>query len=201
MTPELRSKLNHIVTLEGWCEVSKAEFLADVVWQTNAQTVVELGVFGGRSLVSMAMACQAKGSGTVWGIDPWSNAAATEGTNHEANDAWWRNCDLEGVYRRFMEAVLRFNLTRECRWLRMKSQQAKFMFGFESIDVLHQDSNHSEEVSCQEFTDWLALVKKGGIWVIDDTDWATNKKAYESIKAISSETLYDDGHWAAFRKA
>src|SRR5678809_752199 len=118
MSPELHTKINHIPSLQGWCPLDKAQFLAELTVSNNLQAAVELGVFGGRSLIAIAIACQHKGSGFIYGIDPWSNSSALEGTNSEANNEWWRQVDLEAIYRGFIEAVLRFNLTKECRWIR-----------------------------------------------------------------------------------
>ena len=42
--------------LTGWCSVSKAFVLIDLIFQTQAQTIVEVGVWGGKSLVPMALA-------------------------------------------------------------------------------------------------------------------------------------------------
>ena len=61
--------------------------------------------------------------------------------------------------------------------IRCKSEDAACQFTSQSISLLHQDSNHSEEVSCQEVSLWFDKVKIGGYWVFDDTNWSSTMKA------------------------
>ena len=42
--------------LNGWCSVNKAQHLAAMVCALQPVTAVEIGVFGGKSLIPMAMA-------------------------------------------------------------------------------------------------------------------------------------------------
>ena len=49
--------------LEGWCAKDKAATLIDLVLMLKPKIVVEIGVFGGKSLVPIAYALQETGSG------------------------------------------------------------------------------------------------------------------------------------------
>ena len=91
-------------TLEGWCDLEKANTLASAVLSLRPAVTVEIGVFGGKSLIPMALACAACGTGRVIGIDPWDAASSTEGYT-EANADWWKSVDHEAIYRGFTAHV------------------------------------------------------------------------------------------------
>ena len=42
--------------LEGWCTDNKASILIDLILESKPTIIVEIGVFGGKSLVPMAFA-------------------------------------------------------------------------------------------------------------------------------------------------
>ena len=65
--------------LEGWCSEQKASILVELVLKTRPEKIVEIGVFGGKSLVPMACALKENGSGKIYGIDPWSSAESVVG--------------------------------------------------------------------------------------------------------------------------
>jgi predicted O-methyltransferase YrrM len=62
--------------LPGWCTKEKAYTLASLVIGTRPAVIVEVGVFGGRSFLPMALALKELGKGMAIGIDPWSPAAS-----------------------------------------------------------------------------------------------------------------------------
>ena len=47
--------------------------------------------------------------------------------------------------------------------------------------MLHQDGNHSEEMSCLDIELWSNKIKKKGYWLMDDTNWPTTQKAQKLI--------------------
>ncbi len=196
----LADQLDECEQMDGWCDAKKRHILAELVLKSKPETVVETGIFGGKSIIPMALAAKHNHKGIVWGIDPWSREAALEGDHNQADLDWWGKINLEDVYRKFVHWVLRFEVTNECRWLRMTSSMAAPMFFENSIDILHQDSNHSEKVSCWEVEAWQHRLRPGGYWIIDDLDWPTNKKAVEMVRSLSSTCEFENGKWAIFRK-
>lgn len=189
-----------IPTLQGWCTVEKASHLADLVVDRGAGVCVEVGVFGGRSLLAMAFAQRELGRGATWGIDPWSAVASLEGENSPENDEWWSQLDYEDVYRRFVEAVLQHGLLPVCNWMRTKSVTASRLFDDRTVDVLHIDGNHSEFTSVTDVVTWLPKMSPGGIVVMDDADWATTAAAQRLLRQHSS-SVDDRGSYAVFTLA
>src|SRR4051812_46671458 len=87
----------HLPQMHGWCPPEKGIRLAQAIRDTQAELSVELGIFGGRGVLAMAMAHQEQGRGVAWGFDPWTKSAALEGSNDPANDAWWAALDIEAI--------------------------------------------------------------------------------------------------------
>ena len=83
-------KLKSLVkSLPGWCTPEKAQRLFDLVIESNSQITCELGVFGGRSFIPLALAHKQKGTGFALGIDAWKKEASLEGTNSLENNEYW----------------------------------------------------------------------------------------------------------------
>jgi predicted O-methyltransferase YrrM len=130
--------------------------------------IVEIGVFGGASVIPMAMALQAIGSGRVYGIDPWEAGESVVGME-DANYEWWNNLNHEDIYIGFINALIFNKLTNYCIPLRATSEQAAPLF--DVIDMIHIDGNHSEEKSWKDVELYFDKVRSGGIIVFDDISW------------------------------
>jgi hypothetical protein len=191
---------NYVSMMEGWSTPEKCWHLAKTIIDTNAKLTVELGVFGGRGLIAMAMAHRHQNYGIAWGFDPWLWEACVEGKNAPENDEWWKKVDLKSIYKGFVNHVLMHALEEYCYWARLKSQNAVKLFDDDSIDIIHQDSNHSEEISCDEVNRWKNKVKVGGLWFQDDIDWPTTKKAQELIIKSGYERVFTNDKWAVYKR-
>ncbi len=200
MTEETKAKIKrvHDSVIDGWCTIEKAEKLFELVSESDSMLTLEIGVFGGKSLIPMAYAHKLKGTGVILGIDSWSAKASLEGTNDAANNDWWAKIDYPSMYQKCINAIDSNGLD-QCGVMRINSSQAVGLFADNSIDVLHQDSNHSEEITTKEVELYMPKLKKGGYWVSDDTDWATVKKSVEMILSYCKE-VYDGGTFKVFQK-
>jgi len=162
-------------SVEGWCTREKAIKIMESI-PDDATLAVELGVWGGRSLLPIAMKCP----GDVYGIDAWSQDASLEGTNNPLNDEWWEKVDYTRMYRYAQKLMDEYNCDN-VKLLKMKSCQAVRLFDDSTIDFLHQDSNHSRETSCEEVELYHSKVKPGGVWCFDYTNWETTQPAEELL--------------------
>ena len=160
--------------LQGWCSEYKASTLMDLVWLMRPQTIVEIGVFGGKSLVPMAYALKALGTGGIaYGIDPWSSTASAEGQDG-SNEDYWKNLDHDSILSELQNKITVFNLTNQITLVRATSEEAP---PIENIDILHIDGNHSNDASYYDICKWGPLVRKGGMIIFDDITWSTTDKA------------------------
>lgn len=167
---------------DGWCFHAKAYAMAELVLSTNPKLIVELGIFGGRSLLTQALALrQLNTRALIVGVDPWRREAAIEGETGSENEAWWSSVDLDAIHAKFMEHLWGYGLEPYCLIMRCKSHVAVRLFDSHMIDILHIDSNHSELVSCQEVEKWVPCMKHGAYIWMDDLDWTSTKKAQQML--------------------
>ena len=163
--------------LEGWCSIQKAKKMARIVAaiQSESPLCVELGVWGGRSLFAMALALKhCLGKGRADGIDPYAADASLEGTHTGGNNEWWATVDYEKTLKGVQDAIDQLSLRSYVNIIRKRSQDVSSTYKKETIDVLHQDSNHSEEISTTEVALYASKVRRGGYWVFDDINWDNN---------------------------
>ncbi len=182
--------------LEGWTDAERGYELAEMVLKTRPEIIVEIGVFGGRSLVAMALALQQLGRGRIYGIDPWKKQATTE-TEQGANRKWWNSVDLNLIHNKAMKAIWELNLDPYVVIIRSESQFVANLFP--TIDYLNVDGNHSEVASVADITNYLPRVRSGGIVFMDDINWPTTAKAVAMIKESCRE-IKDLGSAKFFEK-
>jgi predicted O-methyltransferase YrrM len=184
--------------VEGWCTPEKAIKILELVELYPPKVCVELGVFGGKSLLPIAVA--AGKQATVIGVDAWAAPAALEGTNDRANDDWWAKIDYEYFFK-YTRALMDMNGCQHVMLWRESSLAVSHKFPTASIDLLHQDSNHSEEISCSEVQLYWNKVSPGGIWIFDDTNWPTTQKAQRLLETKGYSCLHDSGSWKVYQRA
>lgn len=200
-TTELMDRIGaHIPKMQGWCEVIKAQKIANLILSLKPEISVELGVFGGRGVIAMAMTHEFLGKGMAWGFDPWEKGATLEGVTTPEDAKWWSELDIEGIYKGFVGEVIAHNLLSHLNWARIRSDQAYKLFEDGSIGVLHADSNHSELISCGEVENWHKKVKVGGYWISDDIDWLTVWKAQDLLMEKGFEIRENHTKWAVYQK-
>jgi len=195
--PDLLKEIEAAVApLPGWTTVERCFEMADAIFETKPKIAVELGVFGGRTLIAQALAMRASDhGGLVVGIDPWSVHDAIEDEN-EANKKFWGDKEtLEAAHACTMNAIWSRALQGVCIIIRSASQFAAPLFG--EIDQLFIDGNHAEVPCLRDVEIWVPKVRAGGYVFVDDSDWGTTKKGYDRLKEmadvmkIGSEVLAD----------
>lgn len=171
--------------LQGWCSEKKSRALIDTILEYQPVNCVEIGVFGGASLIPMTMALAAVGGeGRIYGIDPWEAVESVVGMGGEGvNFEYWKNLDYEAIYVGFLNELVKNSLTKYCIPLRMTSEKAASLFD-NDIDLIHIDGNHSEERSWLDVELYYDKVKSGGIIIFDDIGWR-EKNANGTQKAVS----------------
>lgn len=156
--------------LDGWCTQPKAHLLASAIIITRPKLVVEIGVWAGRSLFPMAMACREVGQGKVIGIDPWSISASVEGMTGADLD-WWQTVDHEKIYQEFMSNLRRMELEPWIDVKRDKSDNVELDDPRVGIGLLHIDGNHSDQAA-RDVERFASRVNKNGLVFCDDVAWS-----------------------------
>lgn len=156
-------------TLDGWCSVPKAAALAALTTAMNVQLAVEIGVWAGRSLLPVAFAMKAKGSGVIKGIDPYTAAASADGEFGE-NLNWWNNQKMhDDIKAKFWAHVKKFDVIGHVDLIEKTSDSVSFD-GADELDLLHIDGNHQEQ-AIRDAERFGELVRLGGVVVCDDLKW------------------------------
>jgi len=185
--------------LEGWCTKFKASVLMSLIFKTKPQKIVEIGVWGGKSLVPMAFAMKALGRGKVYGIDPWSASESIQGMDG-VNKEWWGSIDHNAIYQGLVRKIAQFQLKSYVKLVRSTSENAPLI---SDIDILHIDGNHSEETSFFDVMKWVPLVKSGGLIIFDDTTWGTTARAVQWLNANYTKIsdYHEDNDWGIWVKS
>lgn len=157
--------------LEGWCSEQKASLLVELILKDRPEKIVEIGVFGGKSLIPMACALRANGQGKIYGIDPWDSQASIEGVQNDANKSWWGSLDHGKIKLGLITKIAQFGLDQQIELIQSTSADASPIY---DIDILHIDGNHSEPTSYFDVTKWVPFVKQGGWIIFDDMSWSEN---------------------------
>jgi len=216
MKRQLIERLKQLERLDGWCTQQKARDLAQLVIDNRPDVVVEIGVYGARSLCALAMACQHTYNGHCTGIDPWTKEAALEGGTTPENDKWWAELDIEKIYRVALSNIKTLGVEDFVTIERRHDVDALQLFKDEEINLLSVDSNHGEIVSVRTVRDWVPKVAIGGLIAYDDSDWPTQRRAVEllheglgtrHLKTYNMEGPPDDsgnpthaGQWMLFER-
>lgn len=184
--------------LEGWCSKEKANILMDEILRTRPNIIVEIGVFGGKSLVPMAFALQYNNNGKIYGVDPWKesdSAAGMEGQNLE----WWSSIDHLKILQGLQNKIQEFHLESQVVLIRETSANCQ---PIPNINILHIDGNHSEEASYLDVIKWVPLVESGGLIIFDDINWSTTKLATEWLDANCDKVAeyMGDNIWGVWSK-
>lgn len=171
--------------LDGWCSVEKATAMARLIEKHGCQKCIELGVFGGRSVIAMALAHQIlgfeAGPAIVVGVDPWRNSDCLEGNLSKADKEWWNKLDLNSIHTKCMEAIWNLQLEDRICIIRNTSQAANALFRGRKWDLIHIDGTHSEEASVRDVTLWLPRLNASGVLIMDDIDWPTTRRAVSML--------------------
>lgn len=184
---------------DGWCELEKAEALAAMVITLRPMVVVEIGVFGARSLQAFALAAQQNMVGKVIGIDPWDREASIAGMEDPKNREWWSNLDHERIYQRCLANLKQSGIEHCVEIIRKKSDDVDPSQW--RIDILHIDGSH-EETAYRDTVRYAAHVRVGGIVVCDDTKWSSGapQRGVDWMLANGFIELYQLGTGAVFQR-
>ncbi len=187
MTPKLLQLIStNIPQLDGWCSVEKACDLADVILKLKAEVTVEIGVFGARSLIPMAMAHAEQDRGIIIGIDAWDASTSADGETKE-NAEWWAKVDHEEIYQKALAHIKRLDLEKYVKLIRAKSDDVEPPA---IIDLLHVDGSHTIQ-AMKDVERFGPHVREGGIVFLDDIHWAGGgvEKAMEKLLSMGFRHL------------
>lgn len=153
----------------GWTSFEKAKALTGIVFATRPHTVVEIGVWSGKSLISMALACKDVGAGKCYGIDPFEASASVIGQTG-ANAEWWSKQEAhEHMLGYFQRQVIAFGVSDVVEHVRDLSDNVN-VNQWDAINLLHIDGNHGPQ-ALKDAQRFAPKIPVGGFAVLDDLNW------------------------------
>ena len=184
----------------GWCDPRKGIELANLVLRERPLKIAEVGVFEGKSTLSMAHACKLNGHGIIYAIDSWKREDCIDDESN-ANQEWWSKLDLDQHYANFVAHTVRADVVKHIQFCRMSSWDASRFLP--DMDMVHIDANHAEWPSTSDVVNWLPKLKVGGYLVMDDVNWESTQTAIKFVlKRCSFVSRHDlaESCFAIYRK-
>lgn len=184
--------------LQGWCELDKAQLLAALVLSVRMQRVLEIGIYGGKSLIPMAMALREIGhAGIIIGIDPWKADESAVGQDKE-NAEWWAKLDHEQIYQSFYRGLHREGVSE---WVRVERKRSDDYLPDAPLDLLHTDGNHGEQ-ALRDTQRYAPFVRVGGFCCLDDLGWSGGavQRSADWLLANGFIELYKLGTGAMYQR-
>lgn len=186
--------------LPGWAPVNKMLDMSSLVLYTRPKLVVELGVFGGKSLFPMAYAIRSNGIGRIVAVDPYTNEDAIAGVLLTDHQEWWKSVNLYEIKCRVFKDAEKYEIDTVIEWVIETSLKASSRFNLNTIDILHIDANHSEEFALSDVKTYLPLVTQNGYIWLDDTDWPSVQSAIDYI-SDKCTLIKDYGKFRLYQKS
>lgn len=165
----------------GWCSEHKANTFIELIKNRNIKLTVEIGVYGGRSLFTQALAHKLYTGGIAYGIDPWTVEAALQ-VGCEDLDNFTKSINFEELYQQTAQKIIKYGLENHCKLIRLEAEKAINSVPDE-IELLHIDGNHGTQAVISDVINYMPKVKSGGLIWFDDVGWHTVKPAIEVAKS------------------
>lgn len=211
MTTQDRSTLFNQIALalqgmrDGWSTLEFNVQCAQIVLNTAKDVgedvvpnIVEIGVYGGRTTIAIALALKALDRGAIHAIDPWDAKASVEGQIHPNDQKWWGELDHERIYRGFQTAVDSWGVRKFVEVHRARSDE---VVSPGTITLLIVDGNHGPE-SIRDVGRFAPSVPAGGWCYLDDLDWTGGavRQAERDLMALGFEFAIGRDKGAFYRR-
>lgn len=190
----------------GRIQGDKASFMIDLIVSKNLTKCVEIGVWKGSSLFTIAEGVK-QINGHVTGIDPWAmdqlhndipqNPALSK---HIIENIIKEQATLDTIYKQLVDTIQKNELERFITIIRNTSTEACNHFYDNSLDLLHIDGNHDEINVSNDIMNYISKVKKHGYFILDDTNWPGVYSAYEKHLKPYVSVVHFGNIWSCFQK-
>lgn len=186
-----------IPTVTGWCSIEKGNDLALAVLKTKSAVSIDVGVWGGRSAIAMALAHAEQDYGVVWAIDPWSATASVEGYD-QVNAEWWGKQDHELVYQNFLASLKQHGVEKYVKVIRARSDDAPVP---DSLGVAHFDGQHTDQ-TVRDVERFASNVTPNGFVFCDDIHWAGGgvERGVEKLLTLGFVQIFTRDTGAMFQR-
>jgi hypothetical protein len=140
--------------------------LIETIQANDIRRCLEIGVYGGRSLLAMALAAE-----HVDGVDAWDAMLVANRLEEGTDRQWWiNNADMIAFLQDRLEDVIKtWGLSSKIAL--HKCQSSRYPHNFFNIDLLHIDGDHVGAGPLGDCKRFLPAVNAGGWIFLDDINW------------------------------
>lgn len=168
-----------MIDIPGWFSEADIKTYHDLAINVPfAGKAIEIGVFAGRSAISIGKICQ-ENKVIVYCVDDWS--CLTE------DDEMLKRANHPFVFETFLTNIREFGLSDTLVPITMKSFEAAKFFNRYTFDLVFIDGNHSYNSVLLDIHSWYHLVKIGGVIAGHDYDKPDVKKAVDHSFEVEVE--------------
>ena len=176
---------------QGWA--SNNPFLARAINETSPKVVVEVGVWKGGSVITLAQEMKRLGlDGVVIAVDTWCGSS-----EHWVTPEWFPHLRIKAghptLYQTFASNIREKLLTDLVVPLPLDSLNAAAVIASLgiTIDVMHLDGGHDFESVSADLRAWWPLIRPGGILIGDDyhsdgNTWPDVRRAFHAFFSVDS---------------
>lgn len=188
-------KGSYFNNIEGWCCPEKEEDLFKWINKLNCKSGLEIGVFGGSSLIRAGSIFKSN-NGHLVGIDPYCFKDSNKYDEEETeNYKWWKELDYNKIYNGCLNSLSRYDLHDTVDLIKISSDEYCNIIPDKCLDFLHIDGNHTEEQSCLDVKHYLPKCKNGAVIFLDDIGWKSVHKARDILRKkckMIKESIQED---------
>jgi len=212
LDPKLKAELDKIVPkLRSWQGRALRPYrMAELIMRMAPapRVIVEIGVYGGGSLIPQAIALKALSSmmspdfaefascatgtaasdwgGQIYGIDPYSLEVIGEGLSESDTPLyWWKDQDLKCIREECLDWVEELGLRKFVTMILAESSQCVGLFPKRNIDILQIDGSHNEASALYDVEQYAASVRDGGYVWMDDTHFPSIQAAVQRLEEFA----------------
>lgn len=176
----------------GWCSLDKSgcfvDYVNDICSRVENPVCVEIGVFGGKSILPVALELKRHKKGMVYAIDPWSNLEAGKGYEDQQREYdYWTNVDLEYMHKFFLNLLKEYEIENYVDVIKSTSDAAPEI---DNIDFLFIDGQHTDQAVRDTFK-YATKVKLNGYCVVDDVTWGDVSKVPEILNSLGFFNIHN----------
>lgn len=185
--------------IHGWCCKEKEKDIFYYLDRFNCKKGLEIGVFGGSSLVRLGYMFKAN-NGFIIGIDPYEASYSNQyDEKGSVNYEWWKEINYKDIHEHALENIKKYNLEKHIGLLKIDSQTFSKYVSFEELDFIHIDGNHTIEQALKDLIQYLPKLKDGSLIFFDDIGWDSLQHLHNILSDILYKVKeYNDGNGVSY---
>ncbi len=178
--------VSKLLTISDGAKIGRTEELTKILQENNYQTFVEVGVYNGDNILTLAKRFP---NVSFIGIDPYYDGEYNDRYELKNKDYW------DHKYDSIMKKVEKLD---NLRIIRKSSLEAVVDFKFDSVDLVFIDAIHTYKDCKDDINHWLKIVKpRGG--VLSGHDYSLTHfgviMAVNEILGIDNIKIGQDSTW------